>query len=195
MWDFDGVIKDSVEVKGSIFADIFPSAPQQIREKILRHHSCNGGLSRYKKIPLYMMWCRIPESRENIKKYLVSFSSQSIDKVVSSAWVEGVESHLKTFSKSQRFYIVSATPADELTHIVEKLRINDCFLGIFGSPASKKQIILEILNQETAAPSDAVFIGDSQIDHDSAAACGVPFILRGQPGITISSAYSLETFL
>ena len=194
IWDFDGVIKDSVSAKGSIFADIFSGATPQIRQRILDHHDRNGGLSRYAKIPLYMKWCGIAETGENIDKYLALFSSQSIHRVIASPWIEGVENYLKYHSKSQKYYLVSATPADELKHIIEKLGINDCFFGIFGSPVPKKEAILMILEQECVKPTDAIFIGDSQIDYESATACGVPFVLRGQPCTLISSIGSISNF-
>lgn len=194
IWDFDGVIKDSVSVKGSIFVDIFQDANAETRQIILDHHSRNGGLSRYRKIPLYMKWCGIPETDENIDKYLALFSSQSICKVIASPWIEGVQNYLKSHARLQKFYLVSATPADELKYIIEKLGIDDCFLGTFGSPASKKKAILMILEQEGMTPADAIFIGDSQIDCESATDCGVPFVLRGQPCNGISSTYSLDNF-
>jgi len=194
IWDFDGVIKDSVSVKGSIFVDIFQDANAQTRQRILDHHRRNGGLSRYKKIPLYMKWCGIPETDENIDKYLALFSSQSTRKVIASPWIEGADNYLKSHAKLQKFYLVSATPADEIEYILEKLEISDCFLGAFGSPVSKKEAISMILNQESMTPADALFIGDSQIDSESASECGVPFVLRGKPCTGISSTYSLDNF-
>ena len=194
MWDFDGVIKDSVSVKGTIFADIFPGAAPQVRKKILDHHNRNGGLSRYKKIPLYMRWCGIPETEKNISDHIAMFSSQSIQRVVDSPWIEGALNHLRHYSRLQKFYLVSATPIDELMQITMRLNIDNCFLGIFGFPTSKKEAILTILTQERASPTDAIFIGDSLIDYESASACGVPFIFRGQPSASIVPSYRISDF-
>ena len=49
-WDFDGVIKDSVPVKGEAFRKLFIKYGSDISEKVVDHHYKNGGVSRYEKI-------------------------------------------------------------------------------------------------------------------------------------------------
>jgi phosphoglycolate phosphatase-like HAD superfamily hydrolase len=195
IWDFDGVIKDSVAVKGDIYANLFPHATSLVRRQILNHHYMNGGLSRHEKIPLYMGWCGIPVTSTNIQEFLVAFSRQSVVQVVNSPWIPGVKEYLRSNIIKQRFYVVSATPLCELNQIIEKLKIDNCFVGTYGSPCPKKVAITKILDQEKAIPSDAVFVGDSQLDYEAASACGVPFFLRGEANIKIASTHNLANFL
>ena len=46
IFDFDGVIVDSVDVKGLAFAEIYSKYGGGIAEKVLSHHRSNGGMSR-----------------------------------------------------------------------------------------------------------------------------------------------------
>jgi phosphoglycolate phosphatase-like HAD superfamily hydrolase len=196
IWDFDGVIKDSVSAKGNIFADIFSNATSQTRQRILDHHHRNGGVSRYVKIPLYMSWCNIPETNENRDRLFSLFARQSFESVVNAPWIEGVQEYLRINEKKQRFYLVTATPVKEIQQIIAALDIDTCFLGAFGSPLQKKEAILSILDKEKGLKrSDSVFIGDSEVDYEAATACGVPFILRGEANGKIPAVHSLSNFL
>ena len=55
-WDFDGVIKDSVQVKISSFCKLFEHYGLEVVEKIRVHNERNGGMSRYMKFPIYLDW-------------------------------------------------------------------------------------------------------------------------------------------
>ena len=55
-WDFDGVIKDSVQVKSLAFQKIFSEYGFDVVNRVRRHHERNGGMSRFEKFPLYLSW-------------------------------------------------------------------------------------------------------------------------------------------
>ena len=44
----------------------------------------------------------------------------------------------------QEFILITGTPHDEIQFILKKLRINDAFSKIFGSPNEKKAVVKEI---------------------------------------------------
>ena len=48
-WDFDGVIKDSVEIKSDAFEDLFSPFGLNLSKKVRKHHENNTGLTRYDK--------------------------------------------------------------------------------------------------------------------------------------------------
>ena len=47
-FDFDGVILESVEVKGWAFGRLFENHPEHVDEIVAFHHA-NGGMSRFDK--------------------------------------------------------------------------------------------------------------------------------------------------
>ena len=47
IFDFDGVLADSVEVKTRAFAKLFQSYGPEIEDRVVKYHRNNGGMSRY----------------------------------------------------------------------------------------------------------------------------------------------------
>ena len=58
--DFDGVIKNSVDIKGHAFKELFREFGQDVMQKVYQHHTNNGGISRFDKIPIYLDYANIP---------------------------------------------------------------------------------------------------------------------------------------
>ena len=53
IFDFDGVIADSVQVKTDAFAALYKPYGPDIVKKVVEHHEANGGMSHFEKIRLY----------------------------------------------------------------------------------------------------------------------------------------------
>jgi beta-phosphoglucomutase-like phosphatase (HAD superfamily) len=53
IFDFDGVLVESVDVKGDAFVALYKYETPEIREKVKRYHSEHGGISRFEKIRYY----------------------------------------------------------------------------------------------------------------------------------------------
>ena len=53
LFDFDGVLAESANVKTEAFAKLFESFGEDIVRKVVKHHVKNGGISRYKKMQYY----------------------------------------------------------------------------------------------------------------------------------------------
>lgn len=177
-WDFDGVIKESIDVKTQAFVSLFDDYGSEVKNKVRNHHLANGGMSRFDKLPLYLRWAEQEIKEETTNEYCNRFSQLVFDGVINSDWVPGSESYLKLNSYNQRFILVSATPQEELELILEKLNLKECFNDIFGSPKSKKDAIAEILNSTNTNPDKSLMIGDAQVDIDAAQDNNVPFLLR-----------------
>ena len=177
-FDFDGVIKDSVEVKKLAFIELFQSFETNILNKIEKHHISNSGMSRYEKIPIYLKWAGKENTESEIENYAEKFSLLVKERVISSNWVDGVESFIKSKTNSQLFFILTATPQDEIEEILDKIKIRHLFDEVIGSPMKKIDAIKIILSSYYIAPSNSVMIGDSKVDFDAALYNSVPFILR-----------------
>ena len=53
LFDFDGVIADTVEIKTRAFYSIYEEYGTAIAEKAVEHHILNGGMSRFEKVKFY----------------------------------------------------------------------------------------------------------------------------------------------
>jgi phosphoglycolate phosphatase-like HAD superfamily hydrolase len=177
-WDFDGVIKDSVLIKGKMFSALFSSYGHEISLAIEKHHLENGGMSRFEKIPLYMSWAGLDTSPKEISIFLNKFSNNIIKNVVNSAWIPGVEDYLHQNSFNQTFFLISATPQEEINDIVILLNIKKVFKSIHGSPINKNIIINNLMSKYGILNKESILIGDSHVDYEAAKINNVNFLLR-----------------
>jgi phosphoglycolate phosphatase-like HAD superfamily hydrolase len=190
-WDFDGVIKDSVEVKTQAYFQLFESFGSVVAEKVRKHHEVHGGMSRFDKLPIYMQWAGLEPNQSTVSEYCEQFTQRVLQGVIDAPWVAGVERYLCSNSKEQAFILVSATPQDEIEHILHVLDLTKCFAEVYGAPISKRDAIGKTLRARGLDARDCLMIGDSQADLDAAVASQVPFLLRRHSSNTkVFAAYT-----
>ena len=177
-WDFDGVIKDSLEVKGDAFYGMFEPFGIDVAMRVRDHHERNGGMSRYEKLPLYLHWSGVQPSPKVVDEFAERFGQIVTNRVIDSSWVRGVESYLRENPYEQTYILVSATPHDELLFIVESLRLTECFFEVHGSPLSKQEALHNAIQLHGFNPDLCLMIGDSLADYEAANANEVSFLLR-----------------
>ena len=177
-WDFDGVIKDSVEVKTQAYFQLFEPFGSVVAEKVREHHEVHGGMSRFDKLPIYLQWAGLEPNQSTVSEYCEQFSQRVMQGVIDAPWVAGVEHYLSSNSNQQTFILVSATPQDELEHILHVLDLTKCFAEVYGAPISKLDAIGKTLLASGLDARDCLMIGDAQADLDAAVASQVPFLLR-----------------
>lgn len=180
-WDFDGVIKDSVDVKTEAYENLFLPHGVEITRRVRQHHEANGGVSRFDKIPLYLEWAGQTATPERIEECCQHFSQAVVQAVIDSPWVPGVREYLLKHYMDQYFVLVTATPHKEIEKILASLKLSHCFKEIFGAPTKKNQAVKAVLEKLKCPPDEAVMIGDSESDFLAAQANSVPFLLRRTP--------------
>jgi phosphoglycolate phosphatase-like HAD superfamily hydrolase len=177
-WDFDGVIKDSVEVKSEGFERLFLPYGKEVASRVRRHHEAHGGMSRYQKIPVYLEWVGEVVTPAAVEDFCSRFSQMVLQAVIDSPWVPGVREYLRAHSARQCFVLLTATPQEEIETILGALGIAACFAEVCGAPRSKAQAIADKLRSLQSAARDALMIGDSEVDLLAANANDVTFLLR-----------------
>jgi phosphoglycolate phosphatase-like HAD superfamily hydrolase len=177
-WDFDGVIKDSVGIKGAAFERLFVPFGPSVAARVRRHHEQHGGVSRYEKLRLYLRWAGEVVSDAQVERYCDLFSEAVRQAVIDSDWVPGAREYLDENHGHQAFILLSATPQKELEGIVSAVGGAGWFRAIHGAPATKADSIVRSLVELGCAPRDALLIGDSDSDHEAAAKTGIAFLLR-----------------
>ena len=176
--DFDGVIKDSVGGKSDAFEKLFLPFGREISMKVRLHHENNGGISRFDKLPLYLKWAGLEPSQTLIKEYAENFSILVKQTVIDSEWVKGVLIYLQKNFKKQQFFLVTATPQEEIEAILNALKITEYFSEVIGSPTPKNEAIKILLDRYNIESGQAVMIGDSNSDYMAATENQVKFVLR-----------------
>lgn len=181
-WDFDGVIKESVDVKTRAFLKLFASfGDEQLALRVRAHHEANGGMSRFEKIPIYLEWAGQRVNVDAVERYCSEFAATVRQGVIDSPWVPGVVEYLAANSKRQHFVLLTATPQGEMDDILRAIGISDRFAEVHGAPTAKAHAIVAALSRWNCARAQALLIGDSASDHAAAERTGVDFLLRRTP--------------
>ncbi len=181
LFDFDGVIADSVDIKTNAFYELFKAYPQQI-DRIIEYHKQNGGLSRFVKIRyIYEEFLKKPISDEELKRTGEHFSALVKEQVVKAPMIEGAQELLEAYYRVCKLFVVSGTPHEEMREIVAMRRLDKYFAQVYGSPTKKSQIISDIVKAYQYNLNEVIFIGDSLNDFEAAQTTGVRFIARVGP--------------
>lgn len=176
-WDFDGVIKESVEVKTAAFEELFLPHGVDVAVRVRAHHEANGGISRFQKMPLYLGWAGVFDAAV-VEDYCCRFADLVLQKVVDSPWVPGVREYLQAHYASQNFVLLTATPQAEIDHIIRILNIAGQFRQVFGAPTEKADAIAQVLTATGTSAHSALMVGDAETDLKAAEVNGVGFLLR-----------------
>ena len=113
-FDFDGVILESVDIKGWAFGKLFENYPQHV-DKIVVFHFANGGMSRFDKFRyIYKNILNKPLPDEEFDALCLKFSDLAFKRVLKCEFVPGALEFLGKYYKKINFYIISGTPQDEI---------------------------------------------------------------------------------
>ena len=182
VFDFDGVLAESVHIKGDAFVELYNNENAEIQNKVLAHHNENGGISRYDKIRHYeKVLCNREVTEQRIMEIAQDFSDIVEDLVVKSPWVSGAKDFLDKYYKTIPFYVASATPEIELKRIVKKRNMEHYFKAVYGTPKKKHEHITSIITDNNYKNQHTFMIGDAITDYNSAKESGVQFIGRNLP--------------
>ena len=92
IYDFDGVICDSVNVKTRAFAELYKSYGKEIQDQVVRYHLEHGGISRYEKIRYFQETIlQMTTSDEQIQEIAKDFSKMVKEKVIASIFINGAK--------------------------------------------------------------------------------------------------------
>ena len=182
--DFDGVINESLDVKTRAFGEILAPWGEAAMARAREHHVANGGMSRYKKIPLYLReYCGVEPTDDLVARLLDEFADKVIDEVVASPFVPGVLDLIRgAQTAALPLAIVSGTPQGEMDLIVARCGLDGVFARVYGSPRDKHELLALACLELAVAPEDILFVGDSINDWQPAQDLGIPFVGRLRPG-------------
>ena len=195
IFDFDGVVLESLNVKTNAFKKLYEPYGSDISKRVVEHHLENGGVSRFDKIKFYHnIFLGEDIDEKKIQKIAQKFSEMVMNEIMKVPFVDGAKQFLEDNYKRYLMFISSATPTNELNFICKQRKIAKYFQGIFGSPDSKSKHISSIMTNYSLNNREIVFIGDSSSDLDAANTHNLTFIARlsGVSNNLVNEKYTLS---
>lgn len=194
LWDFDGVILDSMDVRDFGFKEIFKTFDIDKVNLLLKFHRKNGGLSRYVKIKYFFeQILKSSISDTQILSYANDFSSIMKKQLINP---ENLISDSLNFIdknyKSYNFHIVSGSDGEELRFLCKQLKISNYFISIHGSPIEKDTLIKNLLIEYNYKKSETCLIGDSINDYQAAKQNNISFLAYNN--LEIESLSNIKAF-
>jgi len=197
VFDFDGVIIDSMEVRDLGFRKIFENYPSEKVEKLIEYHRINGGLSRFHKIDyFYKQILGNDINTEKIYLYSNEFSNIMREELVKEKYIitEWIE-FIKENNDKYIMHIASGSEEKELRYICDKLGISKYFKSIHGSPIHKNELVRSIMKDNSYNKDEVVMIGDSINDYEAADVNQIKFIGYNNKNLQGVGDYYLESFI
>lgn len=179
IFDFDGVLVESLDIKEVAFARLFESEGETVVSSVIEYHRAHGGVSRYDKFRyFYREILKRELSEVRFQELCSRFSELVLEEVVKCPFVPGATEFLNAFAHTLPCYITSATPESELSEILLRRGMTGFFRRVFGAPTSKADAVSAILAETGFMRHEAVYVGDALADYEAAKTNGVNFIAR-----------------
>lgn len=184
IFDFDGVVAESGEIKTQAFAELYRAYGDAVVTEVVQYHTQNGGLSRYNKFRYYQqhLLSKPPLTPEEEKELDRRFSELVVEAVIAADAVAGATELIRQQAERIPLFVASGTPEIELKVIVERRGLSPYFKQVRGAPKPKKTLIAEILAEHNLKPESVLMIGDAMADYEGAQANGTAFLGRVKPG-------------
>ena len=176
IFDYDGVILDSNQIKTESFRESLREYGNDEVSKFIDYHISNGGVSRYDKFKYFFEdILKIKEYESEYNLALAHFSSFNKKNLKEAKIVEGLTEVLEIFkSLDLNLYVVSGSDKEELNSLLNQKKVSKYFTEILGSPTRKESHCSRIYKSENYGPS--LYFGDSRLDFICAEAIKSDFI-------------------
>jgi len=172
VFDFDGTLVDSNQLKYDAFFKLFPfdAPPKNIIEEVLDEFLEESRYVILREILKRVDTETINENELDNRVYELAtvYNDLVVDGAKHCNEKPGAKEVLELFSKRFKLYLSSTTPEASLKEIVKHRNWNGFFCDLFGFPNDKTSVLLEIIKRESVSPDDLLVIGDGKSDRDSA---------------------------
>lgn len=196
LWDFDGVIMDSMPIRDKGFIEVLKDYPSEQVNRLIDYHQENGGLSRYVKFRYFFEIIRQESITEEQVLELAKKFSEIMLKLLCDEKLLIADSVRFITQNSERYemHIVSGSDGKELNLICQTLGLNKFFKTINGSPTPKNNLVASVLSDFQYNPQETVIIGDSKNDYDAAQVNKIDFFGYNNKKVEPFSAFYIESF-
>ena len=172
VFDFDGTLIDSNQLKYNAFFELFPS--DSLHKEIITD-VLDEFIEKSRYVILREILKRINRKtiNEDDLDYRVHASAKKYNDIVVDGAKRckeksGAKEVLESLSKRYNLYLSSTTPETSLKDTVKHRNWEGFFCDIFGYPNDKTSVLFDIIKRESIIPDELLVVGDGKSDKDSA---------------------------
>ena len=176
--DCDGVILDSNSIKSEAFYQVAIPFGEDNANRLVDINKKYGGVSRYKKIHMFVRDILQTENLDLEEKLVKQFGDICVDELMQCDFTHSLIEFLESV-RDKDVFVVSGGSQNELRDIFKKRGLSKYFKCIYGSPETKNNLV-EMIRDDVLIDSPYVFIGDSRGDYEAAEIIGADFIFMNE---------------
>ena len=181
IFDFDGVIVESTDIKTAAFRALFADHPDHVDDVEALHRRHEGVNRSIKFEMIYRDILRRPLDAETKAALAHRYGEIVVDQVVACPAVAGVPEVLEALGRHVPLAVVSSTPDAELRQIVARRDLARYFRTVRGAPPAKAAAVAEVIATFGWAAPRVAMIGDTVADLEAARSNGLRFVGRLAP--------------
>lgn len=197
VFDFDGTLCDSAEVKTDAFYLLYlDDEGPEFAERVRTYHVANAGVSRFDKIRHIegeMLGRAADEAR--VEAVARRFGDIVEAQVMAAPLFDGVVDVLDDLDGAVTLAVASATPTEELRRIVLGKGLDRYFAAVEGSPRTKGDILVDLIERFGVEPRRTLMVGDQPSDRAAADQAGSSFLSFGRSDTAAPSFRSWRSFV
>ena len=188
IFDFDGVLVDSNEIKKQAFFDIFSDISDiKNSQNIISEVHADDKKTRFGLVEEALKKLKnsklidYKDLEKEKEKYISKYSNLVEEKIIEGDEIFGAEESLKKLFGIYDLFIVSATPEENLKKIVVGRGLIKYFKEVCGIPqgdfcCDKGPCLERMIEEQNIKTSESVFVGDSNQDIICAKGKNITFI-------------------
>jgi phosphoglycolate phosphatase-like HAD superfamily hydrolase len=183
VFDCDGVLLDSNELKSSCFREVLEAAgftPSDVA-RFSAFQRANFGTSRYRLFETLLTWDLAVRPRVDHAGLLAAYAGLLRGRYVTTPATPGMRDVVAGLAARLPLYIVSGSDEAELREVLGERGDAPPFRKILGSPTPKPDNLAQVLADLAAHdgvtdPASVLFIGDAEADFKAAESLGTSFV-------------------
>jgi len=165
VFDFDGTLVQSNQLKEQIFFDIFDTKFHSIVANVLNKYK---HASRFEIIEKILIETSASYSNQDLNQLTFAYSNHLIEKIQKIPINIDTFKNLEILKEKYHLFLSSYTYKNDLPIILKNLKLDIFFEAFFGYPQKKEMTLEKIINKYSASSNEVMVIGDGESDRISA---------------------------
>ena len=194
VFDFDGTLVHSEEIKSQAFKLCFADYPDRLDNIMAycRGHNHNMRCEKFHYICQEIL--RLDYTADVAAMLQDRFASATTRQIIEAPEVRGASGFLALSVSYRMNALLSGTPHEALIHILVERGWRKYFNEIRGAPVDKGRWLLAFRERYGLAESETVFFGDTIEDAEAAKNAGCAFIAVGEKALARKVQYFIKDF-